>query len=168
MHKALCLLWALLAISCPSRAYATAAAPYSALNQFSASADIPEQRQALLEFFSAVGTASELGQASSDLTGWGYAGNSSWGAPDTSYCWWWGVTCCGTTLYYDMQVCSHLNSVSGLELAALGLKGTLPNMFQQLPDLQILTLEYNRGEQCSSSLQHRAGVHAAGAATLAG
>lgn len=148
MHTVLSVFWALLAVSCLSCADASApaAAPHTALYQFSPSADIPEQRQALLELYHALGTASELGQASTDLSAWGYAGNSSWVAAGTSYCWWWGVTCCGTTLYNDMQVCTHMNSVSGLELAALGLNGTLPNVFQQLPDLQVLTLGHNRGE----------------------
>jgi hypothetical protein len=138
-----CLCWA-------PTAYA-AASPQAALGQFQPSEDILVQRQALLEILDAVGNPLELLQTTPGLAGLGYAGNSSWGMEGTSYCWWWGVTCCGTTLAMELSVCSDFNGVSALELPALKLTGTLPDVFDRLPDLQVLMVAYNRGKQSSSS-----------------
>lgn len=120
---------------------------------FLASGDIPAQRAALMKLFDAVGKRSDLAFANSSLSSIGYAGTSAWGAPNVSYCWWWGVSCCGQTLTTELQICSQGTdgpqagqSVSSLELAAVGLAGTLPDVFAGLPDLQVLDLAYNRGE----------------------
>jgi hypothetical protein len=83
------------------------------------------------------------------FAGLGYPGISPWAAANTSYCWWWGVTCCGQTLTEELTICGagagSWYSVSALELPAVGLKGTLPDVFDQLPDLQVLDVSYNRG-----------------------
>jgi hypothetical protein len=125
-----------------------------ALSQFRPSEDILQQRQALLTLFTALGSPPELLQQGQTLSDLGYAGNSSWGEAGTSYCWWWGITCCGSALHMEMQVCSQFQSVSSIELAAIGLTGRLPDMFQQLPDLQVLQVPYNRG----ALLQSRCGT----------
>jgi hypothetical protein len=129
------------------------------LSQFRPSNDIPQQRQALLALFEALGRPPELLQQGQTLSDLGYAGNSSWDADGTSYCWWWGVTCCGSPLYMEMQVCSQFQSVSSIELAAVGLNGRLPDIFQQLPDLQVLLLPHNRGGLLNSSCDPKDGVH---------
>lgn len=121
-----------------------------ALSQFRPSDDILQQRQALIALLTALGSPRELLQQGQTLSDLGYAGNSSWGANGTSYCWWWGITCCGSSLYMEMQVCSQFQSVSSVELAAVGLTGRLPDVFQQLPDLQVLLLPYNRGALLNS------------------
>lgn len=124
-----------------------AVAASDAAQKFEVSADIPEQRQALLDILNAVGVGSELVLNNNSLPALGYPGSSSWGAADVSYCWWWGVTCCGTTLTVELPLCSSSQSVSSLDLPAVGLSGTLPDVFQQLPDLQVLDVGHNRGKQ---------------------
>jgi hypothetical protein len=83
--------------------------------------------------------------------GIGYPGSSSWAAANVSYCLWWGVTCCGQTLTEELAICEAGSgswySINALELPAVGLKGTLPDVFTQLPDLQVLDLSYNRGTE---------------------
>jgi hypothetical protein len=153
MHVILRLWFSLLAFSClcwAPTANAEASAQ-AALGQFNPSADILEQRQALLEILEAVGNPLELLQTTPGLADLGYGGNSSWGMEGTSYCWWWGVTCCGSTLAMELSVCDHFHGVSAVELPALGLTGTLPDVFDRLPDLQALMVAYNRGKQSSSS-----------------
>lgn len=114
---------------------------------FLATGDVQQQRQALLELLQAVGTTSDLAAADVDLSAVGYPGVSPWGAANVSYCWWWGVSCCGTSLTAGLQICAHGNSsVSALHLPAVGLNGTLPDLFGRLPDLQALDVSYNRGE----------------------
>lgn len=153
MHVTLRLGFALLAVSCLCWAPTAdaAASVQAALGQFQPSADILEQRQALLDILDAVGNPLELLQTSPGLASLGYAGNSSWGMEGISYCWWWGVTCCGSTLAMELSVCSHFQGVSSLEVPALGLTGTLPDVFDKLPDLQVLMVGYNRGEQSNSN-----------------
>lgn len=138
----------------------TAIAPDSRPTEgFSLSADIPEQRQALLAIFKAVGNRSELGQQNTVLPDLGYTGNSSWGSPAASYCWWWGVTCCGASLTIELPICSSAQAVSALDLPAVGLRGTLPDVFGQLTDLQVLDVSYNRGKkQCLQEQQQFADV----------
>lgn len=118
---------------------------------FSVSNDSPQQRQALLELLKAVGTTSDITGRNVTLTDLGYPGTSPWGAANVSYCLWWGVSCCGQPLTKDVQICQQGQdtgqSVSGIELPAVGLKGTLPDVFVQLPDLQVLDVSYNRGEK---------------------
>lgn len=118
---------------------------------FSVSNDVPQQRQALLQLLQAVGSTSDIQTASLTLTDLGYPGTSPWGAANVSYCWWWGVSCCGQPLTTDLQICREGldsgQSISGIELPAVGLKGTLPDVFGNLPDLQVLDVSYNRGER---------------------
>eukprot|EP00882_Tetradesmus_deserticola_P025269 GHRQ01027742.1.p1 GENE.GHRQ01027742.1~~GHRQ01027742.1.p1 ORF type:complete len:371 (+),score=135.61 GHRQ01027742.1:195-1307(+) len=113
--------------------------------------DLPEQRKALLGLLQAVGMSSEIAYANSTLEGIGDVGGSSWADANISYCWWWGVTCCGQTLTEELSICEAGSgswySVSALELPAVRLKGTLPDLFAQLPDLQVLDISYNRGVQ---------------------
>lgn len=150
MYNQAYVLLLMLAVGCvcfAPTAHAATTATQAALNQFPPSADIPEQRQALVAILQAIGTSSELVQSHSALADLGYAGNSSWGSDGTSYCWWWGVTCCGSTLTMELDVCDHFQGVSALELPALELTGTLPDVFDNLPDLQVLQVQYNRGKQ---------------------
>eukprot|EP00775_Hariotina_reticulata_P007075 gene7075-7288_t len=121
---------------------------------FPASEDDPQQRAALVDLFNAVGSKSDLAAADATLGAIGYPGTSPWLAPNVSYCWWWGVSCCGHTLAEELQICEHgtsvaerEHSVSALELPAVGLAGTLPDLFDKLPDLQVLDLSHNRGLQ---------------------
>ncbi|WIA37804.1 hypothetical protein OEZ86_014669 [Tetradesmus obliquus] len=118
---------------------------------FQAADDLPEQRQALLDILQAVGMSSDIAYANSSLTGLGYPGMSQWAAANVSYCLWWGVTCCGQTLTEELAICEAASgswySISALELPAVGLKGTLPDVFALLPDLQVLDISYNRGLQ---------------------
>lgn len=121
-------------------------APVPQPQEFHPRNDLRQQHQALLQILYAVGNGSELvAPQNSTLPALGYGGNSSWGTAGVSYCHWWGVTCCGTALTSEVSVCSHTHSVSALELAALGLAGVLPDVFAQLPDLQVFDVSYNRG-----------------------
>ncbi|WIA17584.1 hypothetical protein OEZ85_014409 [Tetradesmus obliquus] len=118
---------------------------------FQAADDLPEQRQALLDILQAVGMSSDIAYANSSLAGLGYPGMSQWAAANVSYCLWWGVTCCGQTLTEELAICEAASgswySISALELPAVGLKGTMPDVFALLPDLQVLDISYNRGLQ---------------------
>jgi hypothetical protein len=121
---------------------------------FPATLDDPQQRAALVDLFNAIGRNSDLAAANSTLGAVGYPGTSPWLAPNVSYCWWWGVSCCGHTLADELQICENgtsmderEQSISALELPAVGLAGTLPDNFDKLPDLQVLDLSHNRGEQ---------------------
>jgi hypothetical protein len=50
------------------------------------------------------------------------------------------------SLTASLQLCSHgTNSVSGLHVVATNLTGPLPDVFGQLPDLQLLEIAFNRG-----------------------
>ena len=120
----------------------------AALRQFEPRNDIPAQRAALETFYSELrGGASLL--ATPAGAGSGVVGNPGlvpWRAPNASYCTWWGVNCCGATLTASLAVCAHgPNSVSGLHVAGVGLAGRLPDVFGELPDLQILDISLNRG-----------------------
>lgn len=143
---AVALVFAFSCLHIPAAAETGTASVTAALQQFYPSKDLPEQRQALLAILQAVGTGSELARVDAGLSDLGYAGNSSWGSPGTSYCWWWGVTCCGSTLTLELDVCDEFQGVSALEVPALELSGTLPDVFGQLPDLQVFMVQYNRGE----------------------
>jgi hypothetical protein len=114
-----------------------------ALLQFSPDADLPSQRAALDTLLAAVGRTSRLPLAGAVI---GSPGIRPWGAPNTSYCTWWGVNCCGSTLTTSLALCeAGPNSVSGLHIVAVNLTGQLPNVFGDLPDLQLFDISFNRG-----------------------
>jgi len=132
-----------------------------ALRSFSHDKDIPSQRAALETLYATLGTASTLG-ADSQGQLIGSPGLGPWRAANTSYCTWWGVNCCGATLTTSLKLCTvGANSVSGLHLVSVGLVGKLPDVFDQLPDLQYLDMAYNRGAWLSFSCHH---MHAEAAA----
>lgn len=116
-----------------------------ALRQFDHQKDLPSQRAALLQLFDTVGRNSML-TATLQSQVVGSPGLYAWNTPNTSYCAWWGINCCGTTLTASLQLCSNGEySVSGLLIMAVNLTGQLPDIFGQLPDLQVLHIAFNRG-----------------------
>lgn len=116
--------------------------------EFADTNDLPQQRKALLNILQAVGKRSDIGLSSSSLAVLGYSGTTAWGVSNVSYCWWWGISCCGQP--FEQQLCSlgpeAGNSVSSIRLPAAGLQGTLPDVFESLPDLQALDVSFNRGD----------------------
>lgn len=116
-----------------------------AMGHFDPGRDLPAQHAALLRLHRAVGAGSALG-ATSQRAVVGSPGINPWLSPNTSYCTWWGINCCGTTLTRSLAICgAGPHSVSGLHLSALDLSGTLPDVFDALVDLQVLGLAFNRG-----------------------
>lgn len=80
------------------------------------------------------------------LTPTGEPGNLPWDTPGVSYCDWWGVTCCGIQLAEYKPICRYgPQSVSGLQLQNVDFIGTLPDLFDEFPDLQLLDISSNRG-----------------------
>ena len=67
-----------------------------ALAQFSPSNDILAQRAALLALLAQVGKFSRLHVMDQSYVV-GSPGLHSWATPNTSYCTWWGINCCGAT-----------------------------------------------------------------------
>lgn len=125
----------------------------AALRGFLPAGDVPAQRAALLQLLGAVGADSEL-VTKNPAAVVGNPGIAPWGA-NTSYCTWWGVNCCGTTLTSSLELCKHgTNSVSALHVAAVGLVGQLPDVFDDLPDVSLIDMAFNRGAR-------RAHAHAA-------
>jgi hypothetical protein len=117
----------------------------AALHQFSHQDDLPQQRAALLTLLDATGASSKL-HATQQAQVVGSPGLFAWATPNTSYCTWWGVNCCSATLTASLQLCLQgTNSVSGLHVVAVNLTGQLPDVFEDLPDLQLLAIAYNRG-----------------------
>jgi hypothetical protein len=120
---------------------------YSAvvLDYSTSSHDIPSQRQALLELYAAAGQNSFLGERTGGLDESELSGNGPWGS-NTSYCSWWGVSCCGHQLRDLPGICNEgVFSINTLQLAGTELNGTLPDVFKALPDLQLLNVAYNPG-----------------------
>jgi hypothetical protein len=153
--------WLLLATLAAAVVLSTA--QIDGINLFNPSEDPPKQHAALLKLLSTVGSGALLKQANASLDIEGYPGSNAWGSANTSLCTWVGVGCCGPTLTNELPLCMHgQQSVSSLSLAATNLEGTLPDIFDDLPDLQLLDVSYNRGRPlrlcmhlclCSAALQ---------------
>lgn len=109
--------------------------------------DNAAQRQALVTILNTVGNSTLL----QTRTIWPVVGRlyqgSPWASSNTSYCDWWGVTCCGNALANDINLCQAGNqSISAISVPDAELKGTLPDVFAAISDLQVLDLSYNEGE----------------------
>lgn len=118
-----------------------------ALRQFSPESDQAPQRAALESLLAALGAPnSTLLTTPLQVDVIGSPGVVPWGTPNTSYCAWWGVNCCGATLTASLQLCSYgTNSIAGLHIVAANLSGPLPDVFDDLPDLQVMDISFNRG-----------------------
>ncbi len=119
----------------------------STTESFDVGNDIPSQRQALLELLSTAGNLSAVLRYKLPYVALsGLSGDSPWASNGTSYCRWWGVTCCSTVLTEVTPVCQQgTQSVAWLELSDTGLIAKLPDIFGSFPDLQVLDLSANRG-----------------------
>jgi len=118
----------------------------------SSDGDIPAQRRALLALLRSAGATSLLrgGDALASDAGGAYVpGELPWdAAAGTSYCDWWGVSCCGATLTSVANLCAMgPRSVSAVELSNLRLNGTLPSSLGELHDLHVLDVSFNMGER---------------------
>jgi hypothetical protein len=90
--------WLLLLLLSASRCPAANAASAwrEALEQFSPANDVPAQRDALLSLLESNGRWSRL-HVNDQSYVVGSPGLYAWDTPNTSYCAWWGVNCCGAT-----------------------------------------------------------------------
>jgi len=111
-----------------------------------ASLDIPAQRAALEALMESAGAGSLLRKDGSSSAHEFLDGEVPWDTPDTSYCDWWGVSCCGASLSRVTQICTEgERSVSAVELSNMRLNGTLPARLGDLADLHLLDLSFNMG-----------------------
>lgn len=102
--------------------------------------DIATQREALGKLLDTVADWSILLQPPGEPT------NRPWTQTNVSYCDWWGVTCCGSLLPAYQAICNEgAQSVATLQLQNVAFNATLPDVFDQLPDLQLLDISANRG-----------------------
>jgi hypothetical protein len=112
-------------------------------------ADVPAQRRALQQLLAAAGNGTLLLTRNANAPGSNnpqLPGELPWDTPKTSYCDWWGVSCCGATLTAVNRLCrAGPHSVSSLELSNLRLDGTLPESLGDLEDLHVLDLSFNMG-----------------------
>ena len=114
-------------------------------SSYSYTYDLPTQRAALVQLLASFGD-SLLIQPAAQLDLAGLPGSHPWNTPNVSYCNWWGVACCGTTLTEVLGLCNHgHNSISSLQLSGTELNGSLPDVFEAFPDLQQLQLSGNPG-----------------------
>ncbi|GBF94709.1 adenylate cyclase [Raphidocelis subcapitata] len=145
LGRAAALLLALLLVAASFPRPARAQKWKAALEAFTPAGDVPTQRAALLRLLNAVGrTDSRLLTDDAALVV-GNPGIEPWGA-NSSYCTWWGVNCCGSTLTTSLELCQNgANSVSALHVAAVGLVGQLPDVFDDLPDVSLIDMAFNRG-----------------------
>lgn len=133
-----------------------------ALRAFDVTQDVPAQREALLALEAGLGGGRTLLATARAADVLGSPGIAPWGADSVSYCTWWGVNCCGTTLTTSLELCAHgTNSVSGLHLSAVNLTGALPDVFDRLPDLHIIDISFNRGARMARRMARMAAWRAA-------
>lgn len=113
-----------------------------------AAGDVPAQRAALLALLRSAGKGSLLRGGNLNVSDSEYVdGELPWDTPGTSYCDWWGVSCCGTSLSRVTLLCSQgERSVSAVEVSNLRLNGTLPLELGDLVDLHMLDVSFNMGE----------------------